>query len=539
MAFVITRSCCSDALCASVCPADCIHPTPAEPDFGHTEMLYIDPRRCIDCAACAEVCPVDAIYATDELPSTESGYAALNAEYYLARPPTVTLPAPAALKRTTQPLAVAVVGAGPSGFYAAAELLEAGPHVTVSLIDRLPTPYGLVRAGVAPDHQDTKKITETFAGLLAHPRLTAYFNVEVGADISHQDLADHHDAVIYATGAAVGRRLGVPGEDLPGSFTAAEFVGWYNGHPDHTDAVVTPGHPTAVLVGNGNVALDVARILLLGEQMGHTDIADHALERLRSNEIRDVVVLGRRGPEHAAFSLSQLLALTDLQGVDVVVDPAELENAVVPADGAYSAAFASHAKLALLREVSTQVPRQDRRIHFRFTSSVCAVTGVDRVEGVDISSATHGESHVAAGLVVSCIGFAGRAVVGIPFDAETACIPHAGGRVLDAAGQVVSGQYVTGWIKRGPSGVIGTNKLCAIETVTALLDDHRHGLLRPPTHPSSAFADSVHHHSIDRRGWLRIDEHERDRGRQSGRPRRKSVHRPELVELAHPQRRSP
>lgn len=539
MAYVITRSCCSDALCAAVCPVDCIHPTPNDPDFGHAEMLYIDPQRCIDCGACAEVCPVDAIFADDELPPAETAYAAVNADYFgKAEHPAAPVVPSATPVPTSEALAVAVVGAGPSGFYAAAELLDAGPEVTVTLIDRLPTPYGLARAGVAPDHQDTKQITTTFAATAAHPRLKAHFNVEVGADISLDALRAHHHAVVYATGAPVGRRLGVPGEHLPGNFTAAEVVGWYNGHPDHADLSVAAHHPTAVLVGNGNVALDVARVLLLGGGMGHTDIADHAREGLADSAVREVVILGRRGPEHAAFSFSQLLALTHLDGVDIIVDPADLVDVVTPPDRPHPAAFAGEQKLALLRELAARHPRHDRRIHLRFSASLHALSGSDRVETATIMSAAQGESSLAAGIVVSCIGFDARPIDGIAFDTGTKRIPNQGGRVLDSAGQILTGHYVTGWAKRGPSGVIGTNKLCAAETVAALLDDHRQGLPPPPRHLPQSFADTLDGRSIthvDRGGWQRIDEHERRAGRASGRPRRKSVHRDEMVEIAYPE----
>lgn len=535
MAFVITQACCSDAMCAAVCPADCIHPTPDDPNFLHAEMLYIDPARCIDCAACVEVCPVDAIHSEDELPAALAQYASINGDYFTdgATPP-VTQPksAPTA---TTEPLAVAVVGAGPSGFYAAAALLDAGPNVTVSLIDRLPTPFGLVRAGVAPDHQDTKGVTRGFAMTVAHPRVSTFLNVEVGVEVSHADLLAHHHAVVYAIGAAAGRRPGIPGDELPGSFSAAEFVGWYNGHPDYADAAVPSDHPTAVVIGNGNVALDVARVLLSGQLMDHTDIADYALETLSDSLIREVIVLGRRGPEHAAFSFSQLLALDHLDGVDVIVHSADVDNAS-PAPGLHHAAeYAAKQKLALLAEMASRTHRHDRRIHLRFATAVHDVVGADAVQGVRVSSAGAEPSVINAGMVVFCVGFDGRPVTGVAFDPFAKRIPNRGGRVVDADGQSVTGQYVTGWIKRGPSGVIGTNKTCAEETVGALLDDHRHGLLPDPSQPAASFADHLERRSvnrIDRRGWLRIDDHELRQGRSTGRTRRKLVDLDHMTALA-------
>ena len=452
-------------------------------------MLYIDPARCIDCAACVEVCPVDAIHSEDELPPDLAEYASINHDYFTGRPtPTVAQPksVPAVM---TEQLAVAVVGAGPSGFYAAAALLDAGPNVTVSLIDRLPTPFGLVRAGVAPDHQDTKGVARGFAMTVAHPRVSTFLNVEVGTEVSHADLLAHHHAVIYAVGAAAGRRPGIAGDDLPGSFSAAEFVGWYNGHPDYADVAVPLDHPTAVVIGNGNVALDVARVLLCGQQMDHTDIADHALEALSGSSIREVIVLGRRGPEHAAFSFSQLLALDHLDGVDVVVDAHDVDGASATPKLHHAAEYAAKKKIALLTEMASRNPQHDRLIHLQFATAVHDVLGVDAVEGIRVSSADAKPSIIEAGIVVSCVGFDGRPVAGVEFDPATKRIPSRGGRVVDPKGQSVAGQYLTGWIKRGPSGVIGTNKMCAQETVGALLDDHRRGLLPEPSQPTEAFGD--------------------------------------------------
>ena len=529
MAFVITQACCSDAVCAAVCPADCIHPTPDDPNFLHTEMLYIDPARCIDCAACVEVCPVDAIHSEDELPPALAEYASINGDYFTGGTIAPVAQPKSAPAVTTEQLAVAVVGAGPSGFYAAAALLDAGPNVTVSLIDRLPTPFGLVRGGVAPDHHDTKGVARGFAMTVANPRVSTFLNVEVGTEVSHSDLLAHHHAVIYAVGTAVGRRPGIPGDDLPGSFSAAEFVGWYNGHPDYADVPVSCDHPTAVVIGNGNVALDVARVLLCGPRMDHTDIADHALTALSNSSIRDVIVLGRRGPEHAAFSFSQLLALDHLDGVDVVVDAVDVDDASTAPDLPYAAEYAAEKKIALLAEMTSRTPSH-RRIHLRFATAVHDVVGVDGVEGVRVSTTDAEPSFIAAGMVVSCVGFDGHPVGGVAFDPVVKRIPSRGGRVIDAQGQSVAGQYVTGWIKRGPSGVIGTNKVCAEETVDALLCDHRRGLLPEPSQPPAAFADQLDRRSInriDRSGWLRIDDHEMRQGRATGRPRRK------LVDLNH------
>lgn len=535
MAFVITQACCSDATCAAVCPADCIHPTPEDPNFHHAEMLYIDPARCIDCAACVEVCPVDAIHSEDELPLDLKRYASINRDYFTGGPPPAVGQPKSVPTTTTEDLAVAVVGAGPSGFYATAGLLDAGPNVTVSLIDRLPTPFGLVRAGVAPDHQDTKGVTRGFAMTVAHPRVNTFLNVEVGTEVSHADLLAHHHAVIYAVGASAGRRPGIPGDELPGSFSAAEFVGWYNGHPDYADVMVPTGHRTAVVIGNGNVALDVARVLLAGPHMGHTDIADHALDALSDSLIREVIVLGRRGPEHSAFSFTELLALDHLDGVDVVVHSADLVNVSPTPEVHHSTRYAATKKLALLGEMASRIPRHERRIHLRFATTIHEIAGVEAVQGVRVSSVDAEQSMIDAGIVVSCVGFDGQPVAGVAFDHAAKRIPSRGGRVVDTQDEAVAGQYVTGWIKRGPSGVIGTNKACAEETVDALLDDHRHGLLPEPSQPAAAFADHLKRRSInpiDRQGWLRIDDHELQQGRSTGRSRRKLVDLDHMTALA-------
>lgn len=370
---------------------------------------------------------------------------------------------------------------------------------------------------------------------VAHPRVNTFLNVEVGTEVSHADLLAHHHAVVYAVGAAAGRRPGIPGDDLPGSFSAAEVVGWYNGHPEYADVAVPLNHPTAVVVGNGNVALDVARVLLRGQRMDHTDIADHALEALSDSEIREVIVLGRRGPEHAAFSFSQLLALDHLAGVDVVVHSPDLDDASPAPELHHASEYAAKQKLALLAETASRTPRHDRRIHLRFATAVHGIVGVDSVQGVRVSSAGAEPSVVKAGVVVSCVGFDGRPVTGVAFDPVAKRIPSQGGRVVDPQGQSVTGQYVTGWIKRGPSGVIGTNKACAEETVDALLDDHRHGLLTEPSESTAAFADHLERRSInriDRRGWLRIDDHELRQGRSTGRARRKLVDLDHMTTLA-------
>ncbi|MFD9645567.1 FAD-dependent oxidoreductase, partial [Streptomyces sp. NPDC059082] len=327
MTYAITQTCCNDATCVAVCPVNCIHPTPDEPDFGTTEMLYIDPRSCIDCGACADACPVDAIFPADRLPEPLREYEEINAAHYAGREPAPVLASPTfhpwgapsftrSLPADFAPIRVAVVGTGPAGMYAAEDLLL-HTNAEVTLIDRLPVAGGLVRYGVAPDHPATKGAGDTFARFHAHPRVRMRLGVQIGVDVTPGELAAHHDAVVYAVGAPSDRRLGIPGEDLPGSVSATSVVSWYNAHPETGADAVRPAAERVVVVGNGNVALDVARVLLTDpEALARTDIADHALAALRDARVREVVLLGRRGPEDAAYTASELLALKHLPGVE-------------------------------------------------------------------------------------------------------------------------------------------------------------------------------------------------------------------------------
>jgi ferredoxin--NADP+ reductase len=537
MAFAITQTCCTDASCVAVCPVNCIHPTPGEPGFGTATMLFIDPGTCIDCGACADACPVDAISPVDLLTGPDVEYARINAERYEQHPADHAWGAPD-FPRTAPglgPLRVAVVGTGPAACYAAQELLRT-TEAEVTMIDRLPVPGGLVRYGVAPDHPSTKKVGDTFAALYRHPRLHAHLGVEVGRDLSHAELAEHHHAVVYAVGAAADRRLDVPGEDLPGSVPATRVVGWYNAHPDvppdALDPTVELAGERAVVVGTGNVALDVARLLVTDpERLACTDIADHALERLRGSAVREVVVLGRRGPEHAAYTRPELRALAHLDGVELVVHDDPRTAATVP-----EAPAGSHA--ALLAEVPrravdlTAPPAPGRRIVLRFGASPTAVLGTDRVHGLRVDDGGH-TTDVAAGLVVRAIGHRGRPVTGLPFDTATGTVPHEAGRVVDpAAGAPVPGTYVVGWAKRGPSGGIGTNRTCASETVGTLLDDAVAGRLPAPARSARHLARLVRRRRRDAIGLPElhaIDRAERRRGAAAGRPRVKYASAAELV----------
>ncbi|MDV2477589.1 4Fe-4S dicluster domain-containing protein [Rhodococcus zopfii] len=561
MAYVITQPCCNDASCVPVCPVDCIRPTPGDPQYLNTEMLYIDPVTCIDCGACMDACPVDAIYPEWELTGPDARYASINADYFAKHPlqsegiPNISV-SMTSLPEQNQPLRVAIVGSGPAACYAADDLLtNVHGAVEVEMFDRLPTPWGLVRAGVAPDHQGTKAVTDLFRNAAAKPALQFHLNVEIGKHLSHEELMSHHHAVIYAVGALRDRRLGVPGEDLPGSHAATEFVAWYNGHPDYADLQFDLSGERAVVVGNGNVALDVARILVSDpDDLAGTDIADHALDALRHSRIREVVVIGRRGPVQAAYTSPELLALGALEGVDVVVDPRDLildEHSRAELDGP-AAEPSTVLKTEIAREYSTRVPDPTRkRIVLRYLASPTAILGTDQVEALEIA---HNELYRAAdgslkarltdrtetietGLVLRSIGYRGAGVPGVPFDEATGTIPHRDGRVIDPqTGELLAGVYTAGWIKRGPSGVIGTNKKCARETVKGLLEDFLAGALGGPDPDCGReqLNDLVTERQpevVDYQGWQEIDIAERKRGREHGRPRVKITNVKAMLDL--------
>lgn len=546
MSYVITQSCCSDASCLPVCPVSCIRPTPEDPDFLTTEMLYIDPQSCIDCGACVEVCPVGAIHHEDELPESFARYTDINAAYFERHPLTDTLAQvapPRSVPRPETPWRVAIVGSGPAGTFAAAELMARVPGVEIEMFDRLPTPWGLARAGVAPDHWGTKEISEVFRRIAARPGFAFHLNVEIGKDLSHQELVSHHHAVIYATGAMEDRTLGVPGEHLPGSVAAAEFVAWYNGHPDFAHRTFDLTGERAVIVGNGNVALDVARILLTDpEVLASTDISDRALEALRHSSITEVVVLGRRGVAQAAYTTPELLALGRIEGVEVVVEGAS----AAPTAGS----FASELKQRVAAEyVADSASSGQKRLVLRHLASPLRLLGEQAVSGIEVvrneltmdegqarAIATDEVSELSTSLVIRSVGFRSAPVLDVPFDDDRGRFPHARGRVLDDPRDgSLPGVYVTGWAKRGPSGVIGTNKQCAAETVDSLVQDLLAGVLPAPTGDRAALARRIAERqvdTVDRRGWLAIEKHERALGASQARPRVKVVDRVELADLA-------
>ncbi|OBH34328.1 ferredoxin [Mycobacterium intracellulare] len=532
MPHVITQSCCNDGSCVFACPVNCIHPTPDEPGFATSEMLYIDPAACVDCGACVSACPVGAIAPDTRLDTKQLPFVEINASFYPKRPEGEKLPPtsklapviPAAeVRARRRPLTVAIVGSGPAAMYAADELLT--QHgVRVNVFEKLPTPYGLVRAGVAPDHQNTKRVTRLFERVAGHERFRFYLNVEIGEHLSHDDLLAHHHAVLYAVGAPDDRRLDIEGMGLAGTGTATELVAWINGHPDFAHLPVDLGHERVVIIGNGNVALDVARVLTAdADDLARTDIADHALAALRGSAVREVVIAARRGPAQSAFTLPELIGLTGSS--EVVLSAADHE--LVAADLATASDPLTKNKLEILSTLgddSAPASRPRIRLAYRLTPS--RVLGEQRVSGVEFSvTGTDEVRRLNTGVVLTSIGYRGKPIRGLPYDESSAVVPNDGGRVVDpASGAPVPGAYVAGWIKRGPSGFIGTNKSCSFETVQALVADFNAGKLTEPAAKPEALAALVRARrpeAIDAAGWRAIDAAEIARGSGDGRPRNK------------------
>lgn len=437
----------------------------------------------------------------------------------------------------TPELRVAIVGAGPAGLYAAGQLLEQYDlNVAVDIYERLPTPHGLVRAGVAPDHPDKKLVVDNmFDIFLSHPQVRFFGNVEIGQHITCEQLSDSYHAVIYSVGAASDVKLGIAGEQLAGSWAAREFVAWYNGHPDYSGLEFDFSAKRAVVVGNGNVALDVARILTLSEaELRKTDIADYAIEALAKSNIEEVLILGRRDYFQGAFNNPELEELEHLHDIDVLVDPMAADPA--QAEMLQNLDWPSKRKLATLqRLVDKKLTGAKKRIKLQFLSSPSELLGNDKVEQVRVvknklvgselsalkAQATDQTETVDAGLVLRAIGYRGAPLGSLPFDESKGVIANIDGRVTKE-GAVVPATYVTGWIKRGPKGVIGSNKKCARDTVRCLLDDYHQGVLRSPVIEFDAIETALRKAQpelVTHREWKKIDTTERLAGREQQRPR--------------------
>jgi ferredoxin--NADP+ reductase len=443
-----------------------------------------------------------------------------------------------------QPLRVAIVGAGPTGFYATDQLFRApGLGVDVDMYDRVRTPYGLVRAGVAPDHQKIKAVTAAFDKVAANPRFRFFGGVELGRHLSVDDLRAHYHMVLYTTGAQTDRRMGIPGEDLERSHAATEFVAWYNGHPDYRDLAFDLSQERAAVVGVGNVAADVARILSrTPEELAATDIADYALEALSTSRIREVYVLGRRGPAQAAFTNPEVRELGELAGADVTALPEEAEPDELTRQGLERAPDrATLKKIEIIKEYARRAPTgKPKRLVMRFLVSPVelrddgtgAVGGMRLVKNRLYATATGtlqpkatGEfEDLSVGLVFRSVGYRGVPLPGVPFNDDWGVILNEKGRVLDPQTKhPLVGQYTAGWIKRGPTGVIGTNKPDAAETVAGMIEDLARDIHLRPADPSPAAVERLIRERqpqyLSYQDWLRLDEIETRRGKETGKPR--------------------
>lgn len=444
------------------------------------------------------------------------------------------------LGSTQRPVRVAIVGAGPSGFYAASALLDQKDvAVSIDMFDRLPAPYGLVRYGVAPDHPKIKSVTKIYDRTASDPRFRFFGNVGFGNDITHDDLCRFYDQIIYAVGAQADRRLGIPGEDLANSMSATEFVAWYNGHPFHTDLSINLSGRVAAVVGVGNVAMDVARILVRNAgELRQTDIADYALAKLVQSAIVDVYVLARRGPAQAKFTPAELKEFGELQDVDVIVLPHELEL------DAASAAAIEHDSVAqrnieLLREYADRpLGDKPRRVHFRFLVSPLEVVGdasgrvsAVRLERNVLVPGAHGDlgaegtgeyESLDVSLLLRSVGYRGIPLEGVPYDTRSGTIANREGRVVDPGnGEAVQGEYVVGWAKRGPTGIIGTNKPDSMETARRMLEDlpNLPGAPEPDPAALDALLEERRLQFVTIEGWRILDQMEVAQGVPLGKPR--------------------
>jgi ferredoxin--NADP+ reductase len=450
---------------------------------------------------------------------------------------------------------VAVIGAGPAGFYACEHILKhEATTAEVDLFDRLPTPYGLVRGGVAPDHPKIKSVTRVYDKTAARDGFRFFGNVMLGRDIAVEDLERHYHAILYTFGAETDRTLGIPGEDLPGSHAATAFVGWYNAHPDYADYEFDLDCERAVVIGNGNVAADVARMLALTEsELRETDTADHAIEVMVESKIREIVVLGRRGPAQAAFTNPELRELGEMEDADIVVDPDEIEldelsRRYLESD---DADITARKNVEILQGFAQKpLEGKPKRIVLRFLRSPVELVGGEKLEKVVVgrnelverdgsirAQDTGDREEIECGLLLRSVGYTGVGVGGVAFDERRGTVLNAGGRVLEGEGGGHRlGHYTSGWIKRGPSGVIGTNKKCAQETVDALFEDIEAGKLGEPDAPDpSAVEDLLREREVDfvsYPGWQAIDAAETARGEPQGRPRVKFVRVEEMLEAA-------
>ena len=415
---------------------------------------------------------------------------------------------------------VAIIGAGPAGYFAAQALQNLQNDersFAIDMIERLPTPWGLVRSGVAPDHPKIKTVAKVFEKISADPNFRLFANVEIGAEITVAQLSAKYDAVIIATGSSLGKKLGIPGEDLYGSMSAADFVPWYNAHPDFADLDVPLGCDTAVVIGAGNVAMDVARMLALEpSELDSTDTADHAIAAFKKCSVRNVYISARRGPEHAAFTAPELRELPKLEHTNVIMARSDIDAAIVRAGDAPEKDVKSNLD-AMLLIADSQKTEHERTMRFLFQHTPKEILGTDHVEGI-VYSTPSGDVTVKCGLVITAIGYQAASIEGVPYE---------NGKVVNIDGHIKENMYVVGWAKRGPSGVIGTNKSDAAAVMELLVAD-----LKPPKENGDISQLITNELVIDQAAWQRINEAEVAAGEARGKPRVKSVTSEELLKLA-------
>ena len=415
---------------------------------------------------------------------------------------------------------VAIVGAGPAGYFAAQALQNLANDnrvFEIDMIERLPTPWGLVRSGVAPDHPKIKTVSKVFEKIASQETFRLFANVEIGNDISVAQLQEKYDAVIIATGSSHGKTLGIPGENLRGSLSAATFVPWYNAHPDFVGVDTPLDADTAVVIGAGNVAMDVARMLALEpSELDPTDTADHAIDAFKQSNIRKVYISARRGPEHAAFTSPELRELPKLEHTNVIINKADIEAAIVRAGDAPEKDVKSNLD-AMLLIAENPKSEHERTMQFLFQHTPQEILGTDRVEGV-VYSTPNGDVTIKCGLVITAIGYQAHGIEGVPYE---------NGKVVNSDGRVKDNLYVVGWAKRGPSGVIGTNKSDAAAVIELLVED-----LKSPKNAGDVSELLTHQVVVSQGHWQKINEAEVAAGEAKGKPRVKSVDRTELLKQA-------
>lgn len=542
MSYVVTQACIGNkhTSCVDVCPVDAFREGP--------EMLFIDPDACINCNACITACPEQAIYPESSVPVDQQDFIALNAKnsliYPVIRESIDPIDSNTPKRKSDLIRRFAVVGAGPSGFYTAEALLKQMPKATVDIFERLPTPFGLVRYGVAPDHPRIKSVSASFEHIANSPQVRFFGNIHIGKDISRDDLLKNYHGVIYATGGSQSRELNIPGAELDNVFGSSTFVGWYNGHPDQHDLHVNFAGKAAAVIGMGNVALDIARILILPtEELEKTDIADHALLGLKNSYITDVYLFARRGPAQAAFTPKELEQLMAISNLDLIVDPKDL--ALDKESLAQIESNETKKNIALLEEISQRKKCGGKRIHFKFFSSPARINkNSDKLKVLTIArtelqknslgrlTATISEKiyKVQAELIVHAIGYQGEKINNLPFDSGRGIILNQQGRVGKSDNLSSTPEYVAGWIKRGANGVIGSNKQCANDTVNRILEDIPKSLVSINSDIARLLKDRfIEYISFD--DWRLLDTHELNEGKLKGRSRQKITSIAEMLNV--------